>query len=131
MTIREVSERYNISQDTLRYYERIGMIPPVTRSPGGIRDYREKDLSWVELAICMRSAGLPVEVMIEYVRLYQQGDVTMQARMELLQEQREKLLEQRQQLDTTLKRLDYKISVYEEGIRTGVLNWDSEEKCGE
>lgn len=131
MTIREVSERYNISQDTLRYYERIGMIPPVTRSPGGIRDYREKDLSWVELAICMRSAGLPVEVMIEYVRLYQQGDVTMQARMELLQEQREKLLEQRQQLDTTLKRLDYKISVYEEGIRTGVLKWDSGGKCGE
>ena len=57
MTIKEVSEKYGISQDTLRYYERVGMIPPVTRTAGGIRDYKEKDLAWVELAKCMRSAG--------------------------------------------------------------------------
>ena len=57
MTIKEVSEKYNISQDTLRYYERVGMIPPVTRTAGGIRDYQESDLGWVELAICMRSGG--------------------------------------------------------------------------
>ena len=54
MTIKEVSEKYGISQDTLRYYERVGMIPPVTRTAGGIRDYKEKDLAWVELAKCMR-----------------------------------------------------------------------------
>ena len=69
MTIKEVSKEYNISQDTLRYYERVGMIPSVTRTSGGIRDYQEEDLRWVQLAICMRSAGLPVEVMIEYVKL--------------------------------------------------------------
>ena len=59
MTIKEVSEKYDISQDTLRYYERIGMIPPVTRTSSGIRDYQESDLGWVEHVICMRSAGLP------------------------------------------------------------------------
>ena len=64
MTIKEVSEKYEISQDTLRYYERVGMIPPVTRTASGIRDYQESDLGWVELAKCMRSAGLPVEAMI-------------------------------------------------------------------
>ena len=48
MTIKEVSELYDISQDTLRYYERIGMIPPVTRTPSGIRDYQESDLGWVD-----------------------------------------------------------------------------------
>ena len=84
MTIKEVSEKYNISQDTLRYYERVGMIPQVHRTGGGIRDYQEDDLGWVELAICMRSAGLPVEVMIEYVRLYMQGDSTIPARSQLL-----------------------------------------------
>ena len=72
VTIKEVSEIYKISQDTLRYYERIGMIPPVTRTPGGIRDYQPSDLKWVELAKCMRSAGLPVESMIEYVKLTQE-----------------------------------------------------------
>ena len=66
MTIKEVSQKYNISQDTLRYYERVGMIPKVTRTASGIRDYQESDLSWVELVICMRSAGLPVEALIDY-----------------------------------------------------------------
>lgn len=88
MTIKEVSEKYNISQDTLRYYERVGMIPQVHRTGGGIRDYQEDDLGWVELAICMRSAGLPVEVMIEYVRLYMQGDSTIPARLQLLLDQK-------------------------------------------
>ena len=87
MTIKEVSEKYEISQDTLRYYERVGMIPPVTRTASRIRDYQESDLGWVELAKCMRSAGLPVEAMIEYVKLTQEGDATIPARLQLLKEQ--------------------------------------------
>lgn len=113
MTIKEVSQKYNISQDTLRYYERVGMIPSVTRTSGGIRNYQEEDLRWVELALCMRSAGLPVEAMIEYVRLYQEGDSTIPARLQLLIEQREILIEQRKQIDATLDRLNYKIARYE------------------
>ncbi len=124
MTIKEVSEKYGITSDTLRYYERVGMIPPVTRTEGGIRDYQEGDLNWVELALCMRSAGLPVEVMIEYLKLYQQGNETIVARLNLLTEQRETLLEQKKQIDTMLERLDYKISRYEVAAKTGKLTWD-------
>lgn len=124
MTIKEVSKEYGITQDTLRYYERVGMIPPVTRTAGGIRDYQEQDRQWVQLAICMRSAGLPVEVMIDYVRLYQEGDKTIPARLQLLSEQREVLLEQRRQIDETLNRLNYKIERYEAAVQTGVLSWD-------
>ena len=98
MTIKEVSEKFNISQDTLRYYERVGMIPPVTRTSGGIRDYQESDLGWVELAICMRSAGLPVEALIEYIKLTQEGDKTIEARLQLLSEQRESLIEQQKKI---------------------------------
>ena len=124
MTIKEVSKKFDITQDTLRYYERIGMIPPVTRTSSGIRDYQEKDLDWVELSICMRSAGLPVEVMIEYVKLFQAGDSTIPARLRLLTEQREILLEQRRQIDATLNRLNYKIARYEIAVETGKLSWD-------
>ncbi len=124
MTIKEVSEKYNIPADTLRYYERVGAIPPVTRIPGGIRDYTEQDIAWVQLAKCMRSAGLPVEVLIEYLQLYQQGDETIQARLQLLSEQREALLEQRKAIDEMLNRLNYKISRYEIAVETGVLSWD-------
>ena len=64
MTIKEVSQKYNISQDTLRYYERVGMIPKVTRTASGIRDYQESDLSWVELVILYaqrRAAGRSID----------------------------------------------------------------------
>lgn len=124
VTIKEVSQKYNISSDTLRYYERVGMIPPVTRTAGGIRDYSESDLDWVELALCMRGAGLPVEAMIEYVKLCQQGDSTIEARMLLLKEQMETLLEQKAQIESTIKRLDFKISRYEEAVKTGKLTWE-------
>ena len=129
MTIKEVSEKFGISQDTLRYYERVGMIPAVTRTAGGIRNYSEEDLRWVSLAKCMRSAGLPVDAMIEYVRLFQQGDSTIRARMQLLVDQREALLEQRRQIDETLDRLNYKISRYEQAVQTGVLCWGENGKC--
>ena len=124
MTIKEVSEKYEISQDTLRYYERVGMIPPVTRTASGIRDYQESDLGWVELAKCMRSAGLPVEAMIEYVILTQEGDATIPARLQLLKEQRESLLEQKEKINATLERLNYKIGRYELAAETGVLTWE-------
>lgn len=127
MTIKEVSEKYDISQDTLRYYERVGMIPPVTRTASGIRDYQKDDLGWVELAKCMRSAGLPVEAMIEYVRLTQEGDATIPARFQLLTEQKEALLEQRSKIDATLKRLNYKIGRYEVAMKTGILTWEEQE----
>ena len=126
MTIKEVSEKYDVSSDTLRYYERIGMIPEVTRTASGIRDYQESDLSWVELVICMRKAGVSVESLIEYVKMCMQGDTTFSARLHLLQEEKEKLEEQRSQLETAMKRLDYKISRYQKAVDTGELNWDKD-----
>ena len=126
MTIREVSEKFGITQDALRYYEKVGMIPPVTRTPGGIRDYSEEDLKWVELAKCMRGAGLPVEALTEYVKLFRQGDETIPARLSLLQAQRSALLEQQRKVTETLVRLEYKISRYERAMETGELSWNAE-----
>ncbi len=128
MTIKEVSETYHISQDTLRYYERMQMIPRVHRTPGGIRDYQAEDLRWVELAICMRGAGLPIEVMVDYLRLFQEGDSTIPARLELLNEQMEHLREQKAQLEATMERLSYKIKHYEEALQTGKLVWDKRDE---
>lgn len=127
MTIKEVSEKYGITQDTLRFYERCGMIPSVKRTAGGIRDYGPEDLGWVELAVCMRSAGLTVEAISEYVRLSQLGDETFPARLHLLTEQREALLEQKKRIEATLDRLNYKIARYEAAVETGKLTWEPEE----
>ena len=111
MKINEVSEHYAISSDTLRYYERIGLIPPVHRNDGGIRDYNELDLRRVEFIKCMRSAGLPIEVLIEYVALVQQGDQTIEARKEILREQRDLLVAKLAEMQKTLDLLNHKIEV--------------------
>lgn len=127
MTIKEVSEEFGISQDTLRYYERVGLIPPVTRTSSGNRDYQESDLGWVENAVCMQNAGVPIEALIEYVKLYQMGDTTFEARRQLLQEQYDALQEQKEQIEATMKRLAYKVSRYEKAVQTGVLSWNKED----
>jgi DNA-binding transcriptional MerR regulator len=116
MKIAEVSERYGISLDTLRYYERIGLIPPVHRNESGIRDYNDLDLRRVDFVKCMRSAGLPVEVLIEYVALVQQGDKTIETRKEILKEQRELLAAKMKEMQKTLDILDHKIEVYENAV---------------
>ena len=124
MTIKEVCEKYNITPDTLRYYERVGVIPAVTRTAGGIRDYQETDIAWVENAICFRDAGMPVEMLIEYVKLFQEGDSTIDARTNLLKEARETIVEAKKKYDIALEKLDYKIGRYEIAQKTGVLTWD-------
>ena len=112
MTITEVSKKYDLSQDTLRYYERIGLLPAVNRNKSGIRDYTDEDCKWVEFIKCMRGAGLPIEVLIEYVALFQEGESTIQARKEILIEQREKLIARMEEMQKTLERLNFKISRY-------------------
>ena len=113
MTIKEVSEKYDLSADTIRYYERIGLIPHVPRKENGIRDFDEAACGWVEFSKCMRSAGVQVEALIEYVDLFfKEG--TEEARKDILVEQRARLQEQYEQLKATMERLDYKIAHYEE-----------------
>lgn len=115
MTIGEVSEKYGITTDTLRYYERIGLIPPVPRKKNGIRDYDEKSCGWVSLVKCMRSAGVQIEPLIEYVALVQ-ANTGLERRKNILLEQREKLLAQVEHLRSTIKLLNYKIEHYDELI---------------
>lgn len=114
MTIAEVSRKYELTADTLRYYERVGLIPTVNRNKNGIRNYTEEDCKNVEFVKCMRSAGLPIEVLIEYVTLLQKGDETIDARKEILIEQRKELIKKMKEIKGTIERLDYKIERYEE-----------------
>ena len=87
MTISEASEKYGITADTLRYYERIGLIPEVPRTKSDVRNYDDEACRWIEFIKCMRSAGLPIEALTEYVSLFKQGDSTVDARLSILYEQ--------------------------------------------
>jgi len=121
MVISEVSEKFGLTQDTLRYYERIGLIPPVKRKTSGIREYDDCSCGWIEFIHCMRKAGIPVEVLVEYVQMYQQGSETKEARKELLRGEYRRLEERIAELQAVRDRLACKIENYDD-LETSLTN---------
>lgn len=111
MTIKEVSEKFDISQDTLRYYEKIGLISKVPRK-SGIRNYGEEELKNIEFVICMRNAGLSIEALAEYLSLFKEGDKTIEQRRNILIRERDKLALKIEDMKKAYERLNYKIDVY-------------------
>ena len=97
MNIKKVSEQTGVSADTIRYYERIGLLPRVCRNKSGVRDFSEQDIAALEFIRCFRSAGMSVESLIEYMSLV---------------EEREKLISRIAELQAAKERLDYKIENY-------------------
>jgi len=122
MTITEVSKKYGLTADTLRYYERIGLIPSVPRNKSGIRDYDEESCQWIELMKCMRKSGVQIEALIQYVSLFQEGDATLDARKNLLIDQRNQLAERMKDMQASLDRLNYKIERYEQSMMAAERN---------
>lgn len=129
MTIKEVAEKFDLTTDTLRYYERIGLIPEVPRTASGIRDFDEVTIKWVEFVLCFKKAGVPLEGIVEYVKLALQGAGTEPARREILVETRENLREKLEEIKECLALLDYKIdTVYKDcNVATAQLveDWKS------
>lgn len=116
MKVSEVSKKYNITIDTLRYYEKIGLIKNVPRDKSGIRNYDEKSLRRIEFIKCMRNAGVEIDILIKYMNLLEMGKSTVLERKKLLDEQRIKLLEKEKNITETLDKLNYKINLYDEII---------------
>ena len=116
MRIAEVVEEYGLSADTLRYYERIGLLRPVRRNASGVRDYGEEDCARISFVKCMRGANVSIEALIEYMQLFDEGDSMLEVRRQILIEQRDAARERLQRIQAGLDRLDYKIAHYDELI---------------
>ena len=115
MNIKSASDLLGISADTIRYYERVGLVPPITRTSTGIRDFQVQDIETLEFIKCFRSAGVSVDSLVDYMSLYQKGDETREERLGILEEEKQKLEERLSQLQTALNRLNLKIKFYKEG----------------
>lgn len=114
MNISEAAKQTGLTAVTLRYYEREGLIPPVTRKNGGVRNYSQEDITWIHYVKHMRQAGLSVEALADYVHLIKEGEGTEEARMNILLEERAQLEAKYEELGKTLQRLGGKIANYEE-----------------
>ena len=113
MTIREIAAKTNMSTDTLRYYERIGLLPPVPRNAAGIRNYDEYFVNFINFIKKLKASGMSLEHIIDYIRLAELGDATIQERKKLLAEAREMLLDKINSLQLVAELADYQLRNYE------------------
>ena len=114
MNIKKVSEQLGISSDTIRYYERIGLVPAISRDKNGVRNFTDIDIQRLDFIKCMRHAGLSIESLHEYMHLYSlNDDRTILARKRILEEKAEKLDERIASLQETRAYLQHKIDVYD------------------
>jgi DNA-binding transcriptional MerR regulator len=116
MIIKEIAERVGLSADTLRYYERIGIIPAIPRTEYGIRSYSEVHIEWIESILKLKASGMTLEMIIEYVRLANIGDTTIETRKSLLEEERERISEEIFALKQRQTMIDLKIKDYYEDL---------------
>ena len=117
MNIKKVSEITDVSADTIRYYERIGLLPRITRTNSGVRDFTEREIGILEFVLCFRKAGMSVEALIEYFSLLEEGEGTERERLRLLTEQRDEMDDRIYELNQARERLNYKIENYENIIQ--------------
>lgn len=118
LNIKEVSQVTGLSADTIRYFERIGLVPKIERKSSGVRDFSENDVAILEFIRCFRGAGMSIERLIEYMGLVQEGDSTVEARIDLLREEREELQTRLIEIQQALERLECKIENYQTKLRT-------------
>lgn len=116
MTIGEVSRKYGLSVDTLRYYEKVGLIGPINKNKSGIRDYEQANIRQIEFVKCMRSANLPIEALTRYMQLYEEGDSTLEERRKILVEQKENVIKKMEELEKAKEKLIYKIDLYDKQL---------------
>ena len=114
LTVQQVAEKTGLSEHTLRYYERVGLIPPIQRASNGHRRYTEEDIGWLNFVRRLRSAGMPIAQVQRYVMLQRQGGSTLAERLEMLKEHRRAVQQQIDELSEHLQVLDYKIEYYSE-----------------
>lgn len=113
MNIKQASQVSGVSADTIRYYEKIGLIHPVKRLDNGNRSFDEEDLKWIGFAKQMRSAGMSITVLTKYLELFREGEQTVPDRKLLLESQINELQEKVEAINEAITRLEFKLENYD------------------
>ncbi len=117
-SIREIADMMNVTTSTLRYWDSEGLLPDVKRE-NGRRIFEDKDFKWLRVLNCMKNINMPIKKIKEYIELAQKGDSTLQARYEIILEQKQFIQNQISDLNTCLKEFEYKEWYYETAIKAG------------
>ena len=112
-TVKEVADKMDISEHTLRFWAKSGFFPFVKRNENNIRQFSENDLEWVKIVKCLRSVGTENKAIKKYIDLCIIGDSTIKERYRIIQDTKKKALEQMEELKQQLALLDYKENFYQ------------------
>ncbi len=121
-SIKQVSEQTGLSEHTIRYYDREGLLPLLKREDTGKRSFSENDIQWLGLICCLKSSGMSIEKIKEFMYLCLKGEETCEQRKEMLELHKAYILEQIQSLNRSLSTIEYKIDHYKE---IGVFHLDA------
>ena len=124
MKIGELARRSGLSAHTIRYYERIGLLPYAGRDQSGQRDYDASSLIWIEFLNRLKTTGMPIREMLHYAALRERGVSTEAERSALLEQHRERVRAQVAELQACLVVLDTKIAGYA-GKEQRMKNYDA------
>jgi DNA-binding transcriptional MerR regulator len=113
LTIQQVAQATGLSEYTLRYYERIGLIHPINRAENKHRRYSDDDIGWIDFLNKLRATGMTIQQMQQYSMLQRQGDSTLPERVEMLKALRDQVDARMAELREHRKLLDYKVEIYE------------------
>jgi DNA-binding transcriptional MerR regulator len=116
LTIQQVAQATNLSEYTLRYYERIGLIHPINRAENKHRRYSLDDIGWIDFLMKLKATGMTIQQMQQYAALQREGDITLPQRVEMLKVLREQVEVHMDELREHMKLLNFKIDIYEEII---------------
>ena len=117
----ETVEKTGFSIDTLRYYEKIGLLSDIARNASGRRVFSEDDLAWLGMLRCLRGTGMPIAEMLRYTELARGGDETVRERLDLLQDHDRRVEEQIAKLKEQQEQIQWKIGIYHETIHETAL----------
>lgn len=115
-TIKDVSKKYNLSASTLRYYEKEGLLPKIKKNQSKQRVYRDEDLQWLDIIMCMRKTGMTIAYIKSYIELCQKGDSTIEQRYNIFLKQKEILIQQQEEIEKNINTVNYKINLYQEKL---------------
>lgn len=118
-TVGEIAKKMQVAPSTLRYYDKEGLLPNVERSGGGIRMFKDADVSWLMMIDCLKQTGMSIKDIKQFMDWCSEGDETIDKRLEIFRKQKESVERQMQELQDTMDMIDFKCWYYEQAQKAG------------
>ena len=118
-TIKKAAEKMGVSIPTIRYYDKEGLLPFIEKKPDGTRIFKDDDFQTLSLINCLKKAGVSIKEIRKYIRLCEEGDSTLNERLEIFLERKKDVLRQMSELQEVLSTIDHKIDYYQNAISEG------------